>query len=363
MELLIPVAEVLILEFIEKSSAKQLYERLACQVTPSAQRTFHPFKRLPVEIRLAIWRLSLPEPRVIEAYCSHHENHLVNLDTPPTGPCIMIQWHATPGGLHICKESRQEFLRAGYEVANIIQEGETYRGIENLRGKKMYVNLQIDTLHSGTTIGFRLSNNPPECNRNYGHLDIIKFQHRSFTFRFWRWASIAQKNFVWWYLTDHPELKTITVTSTGKNVYPKHCTLAQVPLRDREDQLFEGDYYFIARPEGNGGRLLTVELWSADKNGQRTLCTEEFPPGLERYTSRLKRTIRDFLSLHTKQDGEFPVFRFVSAKRAGAMFREYDKFSADVGIGTIHEDERYAWAQRVAKGGIDFEKDLDSDSE
>jgi hypothetical protein len=45
------------------------------------------------------------------------------------------------------------------------------------------------------------------------------------------------------------------------------------------------------------------------------------------------------------------------------MFREYDKFSADVGIGTIHEDERYAWAQRVAKGGIDFEKDLDSDSE
>ncbi|KAF7925858.1 hypothetical protein EAE99_005893 [Botrytis elliptica] len=60
------------------------------------QDTFHPFPRIPLELRLKIWRLSFPGPRLTRIFFI--EGHFMSNATIPTG-------------LHVCKESRNETLR------------------------------------------------------------------------------------------------------------------------------------------------------------------------------------------------------------------------------------------------------------
>ncbi|KAF7952415.1 uncharacterized protein EAE97_001912 [Botrytis byssoidea] len=60
------------------------------------QNTFHAFPRLPLELRLEIWRLSFPGPRLIRIFFI--EGHFMSNAT-------------VPPGLHVCKESRNETLR------------------------------------------------------------------------------------------------------------------------------------------------------------------------------------------------------------------------------------------------------------
>ncbi|KAF7954545.1 hypothetical protein EAE96_005665 [Botrytis aclada] len=60
------------------------------------QDTFQPFPRFPPELRLRIWRLSFPGPRLIRI--SLIEGHFMSNAT-------------TPIGLRVCKESRDETLR------------------------------------------------------------------------------------------------------------------------------------------------------------------------------------------------------------------------------------------------------------
>ncbi|TGO52856.1 hypothetical protein BCON_0133g00010 [Botryotinia convoluta] len=62
----------------------------------TTQDTFHPFPRFPLELRLKIWRLSFPGPRLIRI--SLIEGHFMSNAT-------------TPNGLRVCKESRDDTLR------------------------------------------------------------------------------------------------------------------------------------------------------------------------------------------------------------------------------------------------------------
>src|SRR4051794_722955 len=75
--------------------------------------TFHPFPRLPLELRLRIWRLTVPKPCII--FCGQ---------TAPisSGVCYRHE----EGGItdtfnavvKACRESREEFLHVGQAVGN-----------------------------------------------------------------------------------------------------------------------------------------------------------------------------------------------------------------------------------------------------
>ncbi|TGO24427.1 hypothetical protein BPAE_0103g00280 [Botrytis paeoniae] len=62
----------------------------------TTQNTFHPFPRFPLELRLKLWRLSFPGPRLVRI--SLIEGHFMSNAIIPTG-------------LRVCKESRDETLR------------------------------------------------------------------------------------------------------------------------------------------------------------------------------------------------------------------------------------------------------------
>jgi hypothetical protein len=67
---------------------------------------FHPFPRLPSELRLKIWKLNMPGPRVVELRYSKKIYHAIS----PT---------STPALLHVCREVR--FLYLETRVSNLRQ--------------------------------------------------------------------------------------------------------------------------------------------------------------------------------------------------------------------------------------------------
>ncbi|KAH7399761.1 hypothetical protein BKA64DRAFT_464457 [Cadophora sp. MPI-SDFR-AT-0126] len=84
-----------------------------------SDETFHPFPRLPTEIRLKIWRLLLPDREII---------HVTNADTngfKPPGPIpfrrrkhLIVPERKAPNIFHVCVESREVCLveyRRGFE--------------------------------------------------------------------------------------------------------------------------------------------------------------------------------------------------------------------------------------------------------
>jgi hypothetical protein len=70
------------------------------------ERTFHPFPRLPTELRLKIWEMTV-EPRVVELRCEHKSGSIVPDDSrhirlsSPTPP---------PATLAACRESRDHLF-------------------------------------------------------------------------------------------------------------------------------------------------------------------------------------------------------------------------------------------------------------
>lgn len=71
------------------------------------------FPKLPIELRLKIWREALPGPRIIEAYYDYHEssdgdisNGVIRTNQPP------------PVLLSVCFESREEALRQYISICN-----------------------------------------------------------------------------------------------------------------------------------------------------------------------------------------------------------------------------------------------------
>lgn len=98
-------------------------------VSTRARSNFHYFPLLPPEIRLQIWDLALPEPRIIVSYyrslrpmyrrAAAHEDYEgrtvdlgvirahPNLEMPfPDATCYRV-----PPTLHVCRESRAQALR------------------------------------------------------------------------------------------------------------------------------------------------------------------------------------------------------------------------------------------------------------
>ena len=75
---------------------------------------FTLFPKLPIELRLKIWREALPGPRIIEAYYDYHESSdgdisdgVIRINQPP------------PVLLSVCFESREETLRQYISICNV----------------------------------------------------------------------------------------------------------------------------------------------------------------------------------------------------------------------------------------------------
>ncbi|KAH9240674.1 hypothetical protein K456DRAFT_31705 [Colletotrichum gloeosporioides 23] len=104
-----------------------------------ADMNFHLFLKLPVELRVMIWHLSLPRTRIVSIQCSTTSLFEMNDSSWGTSPAII------PANLHTCRESRQEAMR-----------------YYNLRfgvagPPKIFFNPQIDILHFGPAKGFMAS--------------------------------------------------------------------------------------------------------------------------------------------------------------------------------------------------------------
>jgi hypothetical protein len=83
---------------------------------------------LPAEIRLKIWQLALPGPRVVRVY-AYDEAHYLSLFRSPTPP---------PQILFVCRESREQALLS-YELCF---------GIEHINAPStIYFNHELDTLY------------------------------------------------------------------------------------------------------------------------------------------------------------------------------------------------------------------------
>jgi hypothetical protein len=77
---------------------------------PTRNPTFHPFSRLPLELRLMIWRYAIPNDRVIEIRSWGNFLHApIKYSVAP---------HQTPAVLQVNQESRQEALRS-YRLVEI----------------------------------------------------------------------------------------------------------------------------------------------------------------------------------------------------------------------------------------------------
>ncbi|WQF84249.1 Putative 2EXR domain-containing protein [Colletotrichum destructivum] len=100
---------------------------------------FYSFSKLPVELRLNVWRLSLPATRVVSIRCV----------TMPLSEASDSSWGTSPAripaNLHVCRESRQEaskYYKLRFEVAG---------------PPKVYFDPEVDILHFGPASGFMAS--------------------------------------------------------------------------------------------------------------------------------------------------------------------------------------------------------------
>lgn len=86
-------------------------------LSSSAERTFHPFPKLPVELRLAIWRECLPH-RVAELDTPSYQEVFSVENYKEPAPCVL--WYTSCRNSHqplialVCRESRAVVLETGY---------------------------------------------------------------------------------------------------------------------------------------------------------------------------------------------------------------------------------------------------------
>ena len=99
-------------------------------------RPFHQFARLPAELRVRVWELVDPEPRVVEL-----RRHMVETKTKKKrGPSEQIRClSAAPAILHVCRESRRIAIQEKlYERAFVRDQGYTW------------VNYKVDMISVGS---------------------------------------------------------------------------------------------------------------------------------------------------------------------------------------------------------------------
>ena len=117
----------------------------AAQFLPLAKRlgqyTFHPFIRLPAELRSEIWKLSI-EPRIVDVEMRYNQlgeyYPRSNNDTP-----YLVSRTPVPAVLQTCQEARNEglYLQAFSELA----------GLGNSRRRYVWLALDIDVIDIGET--------------------------------------------------------------------------------------------------------------------------------------------------------------------------------------------------------------------
>ncbi|KAM0458737.1 hypothetical protein ACHAPV_005726 [Trichoderma viride] len=133
---------------IEKRSSPKL-------VASKQLDSFHSFAKLPTELRLRIWELSLPSPRLVPIQCGSNNISLPESSTPisltssrhnfTTDGCMSSA--PVPVNLHVCTESRLEALQ-------------TYRpcfGFARGPGQILF-NPEIDIMYFGPCEGFMAAN-------------------------------------------------------------------------------------------------------------------------------------------------------------------------------------------------------------
>jgi hypothetical protein len=101
-----------------------------------APRTFHPFPKLPIELRLRIWNLTM-EPRVIRAKWDN------DFDDKDCKQIYVLAAGPVPRALLASKESRDEAKRRYCLVKSRLPFHSRYSCEEN----SIWINLDIDTIY------------------------------------------------------------------------------------------------------------------------------------------------------------------------------------------------------------------------
>ncbi|RFU75655.1 hypothetical protein TARUN_6590 [Trichoderma arundinaceum] len=113
--------------------------------------SFRSFAKLPTELRLRIWELSLPSPRLVSIQCGSNSTFLSEPTTPASNPASSTKNTSAgcmssapiPVNLHVCAESRLEALQ-------------TYRpsfGFARGPGQVLF-NPEVDIMYFGPREGF-----------------------------------------------------------------------------------------------------------------------------------------------------------------------------------------------------------------
>ncbi|KAL7962728.1 hypothetical protein V8C34DRAFT_161222 [Trichoderma compactum] len=118
-------------------------QRLSQKPTKQQPDKFHPFSRLPTELRLKIWKLSLPSPRLVSVQCGADITAFskYNPDSAEYAGCTSPT--RIPVNLQVCTESRTEALKS-YQPSLGFFRGD---GL-------VYFNYDIDILYFGPREGF-----------------------------------------------------------------------------------------------------------------------------------------------------------------------------------------------------------------
>lgn len=107
-----------------------------CKIPAPEDPAFQLFPFLPIEMRLKIWKLSIPGPRILKIENSGFWNPKVHGVPFPSYLAVQIEGYSAPGMLSACYESRQVALKV-YELAFGAR----------LYGKPVWFDFQNDSLY------------------------------------------------------------------------------------------------------------------------------------------------------------------------------------------------------------------------
>jgi hypothetical protein len=104
----------------------------------STDPVFHLFLDLPIEIRLKIWKLIVPKAAVVQQAKGLGYKPLYTIIHPRPTPVV----------LHVCRESRNEFLYRDDESANAGKNHPFYRqAFPSTNGLMVHFSFEVDTLY------------------------------------------------------------------------------------------------------------------------------------------------------------------------------------------------------------------------
>jgi 2EXR family len=198
------------------SSKHQLSTTSRSNIEPQTS-AFPLFPILPTEIRLKIWQLALPGPRVVRVHAYDEANYL-SLFRSPTPP---------PQILFVCRESREQALLL-YELCF---------GLEHINAPStIYFNHELDTLyfehevrngHGCEIVDFGVERNclPSVTRKGLSNVERVAISHR-----------VGQDPILYWfeYLEKFEGLEEFIIVAERGN--PPVPDDAQLVDADRDDE-------------------------------------------------------------------------------------------------------------------------------